>query len=152
LKDILNHLCASIDQLVWPWVTSILLMDPDGTKLWPAAGPKVPEDWARTISPLPVAEDTGLCGTAAFLKSRVIVRNVATEAAWREEYRTPALENGIRAGWSHPIMTKDGQVLGTFAVYSSEAREPSGADLALIETVARIGLVAIEHQRSQEEL
>ena len=99
-----------------------------------------------------MAADTGLCGTAAFLKTRVIVPDVASESTWREEYRGPALKNGIRAGWSQPILTKDNQVLGTFAIYSAEPRVPTNEDLALIEVGARITLVAIERQQSQEDL
>jgi PAS domain S-box-containing protein len=54
--------------------------------------------------------------------------------------------------WSHPILEKDGQVLGTFTVYSSEARDPTGAERTLVEEAARIALIAIEHQRSLENL
>jgi PAS domain S-box-containing protein len=152
LPDILNHVCTSIDRQIAPWFTAILLMDQDGKRLWPSAGPKVPQDWARAITPLPVAVDTGLCGTAACVKTRVVVTDIATESGWREEYRGRALKNAIRAGWSQPIVTNDNQVLGTFAVYSPESRVPTGEDLALIEAAARIVLIAIERQRSQEAL
>jgi len=152
LTDILNHVCSSIDLHIAPWITSILLMDADGKRLWPSAGSGVPHDWARAITPLPVAPDTGLCGTAAFLKTRVIVPDVAAEPVWREDLRDVALENGIRAGWSQPILTKDKQVLGTFAIYSAEPHVPTGTELALVEGSGRIALIAIERQRSQEAL
>lgn len=152
LTDILNHVCTSIDLHIAPSITSILLMDPDGKRLWPSAGSGVPHDWALAITPLPVAPDTGLCGTAAFLKTRVIVPDVATEPVWREDLRAVALKNGIRAAWSQPILTNDNQVLGTFAIYSAESRVPTGEDLALVEAAARITLIAIERRRSQEAI
>ncbi|HYA23522.1 MAG TPA: PAS domain-containing protein [Terriglobales bacterium] len=152
LTDILNHLCQSIDLLVSPWITTILLMDPDGTSLRPAAGPRVPEEWVRAITPLPVAAGTGLCGTAAFLKTRVIVPDVAAEPIWLETHRGLALKNAIRAGWSQPILTQDNQVLGTLAAYSAESRLPTDEDVALIEAAGRVALIAIERQRSQEAL
>jgi formate hydrogenlyase transcriptional activator len=152
LTDILNHVCTSIDLQISPSVTTVLLMDPDGKTLWPSAGPRVPQDWVRAITPLPVCRDMGLCSTAAFLKTRIIVPDVATERIWAEEYRELALKNGIRAGWSQPILTKDNQVLGTFAIYSAESRVPTDSDLALIEAAGRNALIAIERQRSQEAL
>src|SRR5215813_4083407 len=156
LTDILNHVCTSLDAEISPRFTTILLMDPDGKRLWPTAGPNVPADWVRAISPMPVAADTGLCGTAAFVKERVIVPDVATESIWQEEYRPLALKNGIRAGWSQPILSKENEVLGTFAVYSAQTRVPTTEDLALMEAAARTGrdiaLIAIERQRSQESL
>jgi PAS domain S-box-containing protein len=151
LKDILNHLCSSIDVQVSPSVTTVQLMDPDGKRLWQTAGPLVPREWVSVISPGPVALEAGLCGTAAFLKARVIVTDVATDPGWPDQYRDLAIRNGIRAAWSQPILTKDNQVLGTFALYSSESRVPTDADLALIEGAGRIALIAIEGQRSRAE-
>jgi GAF domain-containing protein len=130
LKDVLTNLCNSIDVQVSPSVTSVLLMERDGKHLVLTAGPQVPPEWVCAIDPVPVAPDAGLCGTAAFLKARVIVTDVATEPNWHDEYRDIAIRNGIRAAWSEPILTKDNQVLGTFALYSSESRVPTDVDLA----------------------
>ena len=152
LNDILNHVCTSMDLLVAPSMTTILLMDPDGRRLWHTAGPRVPREWVPIISPLPVALEAGLCGTAAFLKERIVVPDVATDANWPDRLRPIAMRNGIRAGWSEPILTKDRQVLGTFALYSPQSRVPTDADLALVESAGRIALIAIERQRSQEAL
>jgi len=152
LTDILTHVCASVDRFISPSITTILLMDSDGQRLWPAAGPRVPPEWTRAISPLLVDPDSGLCSTAAALKTRVIVPDVAREPIWLDEYRDLALTLGIRAGWSQPIVTKDKQVLGTFAVYSPECRVPTDDDLALIEAAGHVTLLAIERQRSHEAL
>jgi len=152
LNDILNHLCSSMDLHVSPSMTTVLLMDPDGRRLWHTAGCRVPREWVPIISPLPVALDAGLCGTAAFLKKRIVVPDVATDPNWPDRLRPIAIKNGIRAGWSEPILTKDRQVLGTFALYAPESRVPTDADLALIEGAGRIALIAIEGQRSQEAL
>src|ERR1700730_1950590 len=89
---------------------------------------------------------------AACWRTRVIVPDVAMEPIFAEKYRDVALQNGIRAGWSQPILTKDNQVLGTFAIYSAESRVPTAEDLGLIEAAGRIALIAIDRQRSQEAL
>jgi formate hydrogenlyase transcriptional activator len=152
LKDILNDLCCSIDVEASPVISTVLLMDPDGERLWHTAGPLVPRDWLPVISPLPVSAHAGCCGAAALLKERVIVADVATDINWLDEYRDLAIKNGIRAAWSEPILTKDGEVLGTFALYSSEPRVPTNAEIELIEGARHIALIAIERQRSQEAL
>src|ERR1700737_3312239 len=87
LTNILTDVCASIDRYISPSITTILLMDPDGQRLWPAAGPKVPETWTRALSPLLVDPDAGLCSTAAALKTPVIVPDVASEPLWLAGYR-----------------------------------------------------------------
>jgi formate hydrogenlyase transcriptional activator len=152
LKEILNDLCCSIDVEASPAISTVLLMDPDGERLWHTAGNLVPRDWLPVISPLPISLHAGCCGAAAILKERVIVADVATDINWLDEYRDLAIKNGIRAAWSEPILTKDGEVLGTFALYSSEPRIPTDAEIKLIEGARHIALIAIERQRSQEAL
>jgi len=152
LKDILNNLCCSIDAEASSVMSTVLLMDPDGERLWHTAGTLVPRDWLPVISPLPISPHAGCCGAAALLKERVIVADVATDINWIDEYRDLAIKNGIRAAWSEPILTKDGEVLGTFALYSSEPRIPTDAEIELIEGAGHIALIAIERQRSHRAL
>jgi formate hydrogenlyase transcriptional activator len=153
LPEVLDQLCTVIDCQVSPAKTTILLLDPDGQRLWPSAGPEISPDWIRAISPLPVGAQVGLCGRAASLKTCVVVPDVATEPIWLfEDAREVALRSGIRAAWSQPILTKDNQVLGTFAVYSTEPKVPTEADLALAASAGNIALIAIERQRSHAAL
>jgi PAS domain S-box-containing protein len=149
LKDILNELCCSMDVEASPVISTVLLMDPDGERLWHTAGTRVPRDWLPVISPLPVSPHAGCCSAAALLKERVIVADVATDINWLDEFRDLAITNGIRAAWSEPILTKDGEVLGTFALYSSEPRIPTDAEIELIEAAGHIALIAIERKRSR---
>jgi PAS domain S-box-containing protein len=152
LYDVLDQLCSAIDVQVSPSVTTVLLMDADRKRLLQGGGARVPREWISTITPVPVAFEAGLCGTAAFLKKRVIVPDVATEVNWPDQFRDLAIRNGILAAWSEPILTKDNEVLGTFALYSHEARVPTDEDLALIEGAGHIASIAIQHEQSQQAL
>src|SRR4029077_5805682 len=152
LREVLDQLCSAIDVYVAPSVTTVLLMDASGKQLWQAGGPRVSREWISAIIPVSIALDAGLCGTAAFLKERVIVPDVATDPKWPDQYRDMAIRNGIRAAWSEPILTKNNEVLGTFALYSHDSRVPSEEDLAIIEGAGHIARIAIERQRSQESL
>src|SRR5579872_4890083 len=144
--------CSAIDVYVAPSVTTVLLIDASGKQLWQAGGPRVSREWISAIIPVSIALDAGLCGTAAFLKERVIVPDVATEPNWPDQFRDLAIRNGIRAAWSEPILTKNNEVLGTFALYSHDSRVPSEEDLAIIEGAGHIARIAVERKRSQEAL
>jgi len=152
LREVLDQLCSAIDVYVAPSVTTVLLMDASGKQLWQAGGPRVSREWISAIIPVSIALDAGLCGTAAFLKERVIVPDVATEPNWPDQFRDLAIRNGIRAAWSEPILTKNNEVLGTFALYSHDSRVPSEEDLAIIEGAGQIARIAVERKRSQEAL
>jgi signal transduction histidine kinase len=79
------------------------------------------------------------------------VADTLSDPLW-EEYREIAREFGLRACWSAPVFATDGKVLGTFAMYYREPRSPTAADLELIGRAAHIASIAIERQRSEEEL
>jgi PAS domain S-box-containing protein len=152
LDDILNDLCNSIDVQASEGYSTILLMEPEGQRLWHAAGPRVPRSWLPAITPRPIGPREGCCGAAAYRKERVIISDVATDPVWPEEFRNLALQNGIRAAWSEPILTRDGELLGTFALYSPKPRPPTPAELELIAAAGHIALIAISRQRTREAL
>ena len=98
----------------------------------------------------------GSCGTAAFRKKPVMNSDIASDPLWSgipaEEYREIALRHGLRAAWSQPLISKDDEVLGTFAMYHMEPHSPSTSDLQLIEGAANVALIAIQSDRSQKAL
>ena len=153
LAEILANLCAAIDTQSPGIISSVLLMDPDGQRLWPAAGPRVPSGWTEAISPLMIGPDMGSCGGAAFRKERVIVSDIASDPLVpTAELRDIALAHGLRASWSQPLLSKDDEVLGTFAMYYGAPRGPSTRELRLIEDAGHIAVIAIEGERSQAAL
>jgi len=156
LADILTNLCAAIDAQSPDIISTILLADSDGRQLRPVAGPRVPRGWAEAITPLTVGPDIGSCGTAAYLKERVIISDIASDPRWSgappSQSRDVAMSYGLRAAWSEPLISKDNELLGTFAMYYSSPRTPSNRDLRLIDDAAQIALIAIEGQRSQTAL
>ena len=156
LADILTEVCIAIDAENPRIISTILLMDPDGMRLWPTAGPRVPAGWSRAISPLKVAPDMGSCGTAAFRKELVIISDIATDPRWSatppEQSREVAISYGLRAAWSKPLLSRGDRVLGTFALYYGEPRTPDVGDLRLIEDASHIALTAIEVEQSRKAL
>jgi len=124
--------------------------------LRPGAGRRVPEGWTQTITPLPIGPQMGSCGTAAFLKKPVITSDIASDPLWciveGTDYKNLALSYGLRAAWSYPLISKDDEVLGTFAIYYPEPMRPGDSDLEWIETAANIAVIAIESDRSRAAL
>jgi PAS domain S-box-containing protein len=151
LVDILENLCDTIDAQADNIISTVLLMDADGMHLRPVAGRRVPRGWVETTGALAIGPCRGSCGTAAFLKQRVIVSDIATDPLW-VNYRDVALSNGLRASWSQPLLSKTQQVLGTFGMHYTEPRIPSETDLRLIEGAGHIAVIAIEGERSRAAL
>ncbi len=148
LSEVLNDLCASIDAHAPPVASMVCLMEPDGKELVPGAGPHIPAALTAAITPWPIGPNRGSCGTAAFTKQRVIIPDISDDPRWPDEARDLALNHGFCAAWSEPLISKDGEVLGTFCLSYAEPRIPNSRDLELIQAAGHIALVAIELERS----
>jgi len=154
LKSVLAALCDGIDALDPDLRSSVLIADADGRQLWPAAGRRFPEDYKQLISPLPIAQGMGACGTAAFRKEFVIT-DIATDPNWSgpaEPCRRMALRHGLHTAWSFPIVSNDGTLLGTFGMHHAKAHTVAGDELELLEKAGHIALIAIERDRAQTAL
>jgi len=78
----------------------------------------------------------------------VIVPNISKDPRWPDDARDLTLRHGFTAAWSEPLISKDGEVLGTFAMYFPEPRIPLSSDFELINAAGHIARIAIELERS----
>jgi PAS domain S-box-containing protein len=147
---VLAKLVREAEALVPDMRCSILLVAPDGRHLRHGFGPSLPGDYNAAIDGIEIGPDVGSCGAAAHLGKRVIVEDVMTHPNW-EAVRDLARRANIRASWSEPIRSSDGEVLGTFAMYYSNVRSPDEHELRVMESWAHLAGIAIERRRTTAE-
>jgi signal transduction histidine kinase len=149
LPDVLTALCRLIEQHASAMLCSILLLD--GDQLRHGAAPSLPPEYCDAIDGIRIGPSIGSCGTAAYTRQPVVVSDVGSDPLWND-FSQLALAHGLRACWSFPILTTDGRCLGTFAMYYRAVRLPEPADWDLIELATHLAGVAIERNRTAEEL
>lgn len=130
---------------------SILLLDEDGRHLRHGAAPSLPKAYCEAIDGAEISPCAGSCGTAAFRGKPVFVSDIATDPLWAE-FKAVALPHGLRACWSTPIITAGPKVLGTFAMYHREPREPTVRDLAFVDLVTQSAALIIDRARARTAL
>jgi len=130
---------------------SILLLDQDGKHLRHGAAPSLPPAYMAAINGAEIGACAGSCGTAAYMGAAVFVNDIATDPLWAD-YKELALGHGLRACWSIPILTRGRKVLGTFAMYHREPREPTIRDLMLVDLVTQTAALVIDRERAHEAL
>ena len=86
-----------------------------------------------------------------YTRRTVIVTDVLTDPLWTD-YRDLAKRYGLRACWSSPILSPHGELLGSFAMYREEAREPQPEEMRLTEIATHLAGIAIDRQRQQQIL
>lgn len=144
LKEILDQILKWVeDHSVNTIYTSILLYNKDTEQLFNGSSAALPDEYNRAINGIKAEASAGSCGTAAFHKKQVIVDDITTNPLW-DNYRTYALKAGFYACWSTPVLGKNDELLGTFAIYYPTPRQPSKHDLKLVNEIAGIAAMAIE--------
>jgi len=129
---------------------TIWLPDADGKHLYCAAAPSLP-GFPASVGTTLIGPRGASCGTAVYRREPVYVADIFQEPAW-DDYRDRMAPFGIRAVWSRPLFTREGKVLGTFAILYREVRNPDAVDLQLIENAGHIAGIAIERHLHQEAL
>jgi hypothetical protein len=130
---------------------SILLLDAEGKHLLHGAAPSLPRAYCEAIHGTEIGACVGSCGTAAFLGAAVYVSDIATDPLWAD-FKDLALQHGLRACWSIPILSQGGRVLGTFAMYHREPREPTFRDLLLVDLTIQTAALVIDRDRAKAAL
>lgn len=152
LEEVLGSLVEVMEEQSDDMVCCICLVNADGSRLIPIAGPSLPAGFREALADgVPIGPSSGSCGTAAFRKQPVAVADIAADPIW-EELGGIALEHGLRACWSTPIFAKRGDVLGTFAIYNREPRDPDSRTSSLAEVATRLASIAIERARGEAAL
>jgi two-component sensor histidine kinase len=129
-------------------LASVLFLSPDGKYLLEGAAPSLPKEYNAAIHGAAIGAGVGSCGTAAFTGQPVIVSDIDTDPLWKD-YKHIALKHGLRACWSIPIKAADGSVLGTFANYYREPKQPTARDIEVNSMIARTTGIAIERHRNE---
>ena len=151
LPDVLDALCEIIERQSQHGIIATVLLLEDGRRLRSVAGRRAPADYTRALDGVEIGPCVGSCGTAAHRREPVIVTDIAADPLWAD-YRDLALRHGLRACWSTPILSSEGSVLGTFAVYYPMPCRPAVDEMRLIDILTRTASVAIERRRAEAAL
>jgi GAF domain-containing protein len=99
-------------------------------------------EYARCVDGFLISSLSLACGLAAATRSAVITSDVIEDPAWAR-WRWLANEFDYRACWSFPIETREGKLVGTFAMYHREPTVARKTDLELASVLTRAAAMII---------
>lgn len=130
---------------------SVLLADEKGQRLLHGAAPSLPEAYNTAVHGLVIGPKAGSCGTAAFKHKPVFVDDIAGDPLWND-FKHLAATHGLGACHSTPIVSSQGRLLGTIAMYYRRPHNPRAHDRQLIERATHLAGIAIERRQAEEAL
>jgi len=153
LPAILDAICRLVEGTASGCYCSVVLVDPSGARLEQGAAPSLPPSFIASIIGRPVNPDSGPCAMAVWLNEQIIATDLSSETRWASYDWCPmALSHGLKSCWSTPISSATGKVLGAFAIYYNEPKDPTPRHLALIEQFTHIASIAIERVQGDAAL
>jgi len=151
LKEVLTSVARVVESHREGMLCSVWLLDQDRVHMRAIAAPNLPESYVAALDGFVVGPQSGSCGAAVNQRKPVFVSDVLTDPIL-EQVRDIIAAHGIRACWSAPIISHQGEILGTFAFYFRSVRSPSPRDIHLIENATSIAGIAIERKKAEENL
>jgi len=147
--EVLTQICLALEALDPVMRCSVMVLADDGKRLRNGAAPSLPEAYCQAIDGARIGPAVGSCGTAAYRGEEVFVADIASDPLWAN-FRSSALVHGLAACWSSPIISPEGGVLGTFAIYWP-APNPTVSSLvsSYLDVARRLAAIAIESARRE---
>lgn len=147
LNAVLAEICDSVEDMLPDIKATIQIVVPNGDKLIHGAAPILPDSYVQAIDGLQISPSSGTCGTAAALGERVITADITEDPKWRN-FIALARAHGIRACWSEPILSGNGVVIGTLAIYRMEIGTPEETEIEIVNEFKDLASLAIQHRNS----
>ncbi|WP_387961624.1 PAS domain-containing protein [Geojedonia litorea] len=135
---------------IFPEVRVSILSIDDG-KVWNLASHALPKAFMTGFNGEKIGPKEGSCGTAAYTKKRVIVEDISIDPLW-EKYKDFALEFGLKACWSQPIIDSKKEVVATIANYYLKPKKPTRIELDLFNRSASFLAIILDNFGNRKKL
>ncbi|WP_422777662.1 PAS domain-containing protein [Pseudomonas mediterranea] len=159
LKRVLEALCTLAEASFDGCVCSIVQVDrkhPYPTqeaipRILPGAAPNVPASLVAGLEGRVADADACPAALVAIRNEQVICCDLASETRWKD-WCTTALAHGLRANWSTPITSVNGEVTGVLSILHPESTAPGPLQQTLIAQITHLASIAIDRARGEAAL
>jgi signal transduction histidine kinase len=151
MLDVLNELCNFVDTHAPGAVSTVFLLDEDGIRLRPVAGPNAPKSWKVEIDNLQLGRPAGFCDMNENQGRALTVGSINIDPLFAV-HREAALREGLQMTRFHPILSVEKQVRGVLALSYPQRQRQSEPDAEMVERAIHLAAIAIECYRNEQEL
>lgn len=151
LRDFLAQLVLMIEAQHPGSRGSVMLRSPGSDHLELAAAPSLPPAFRDLMRRLKIGPRSGISGTAAWRKERVIIEDVHTDPL-ADGLRFLVDGMGLRSCSSTPILSYHGELLGTFALFVDRPGSPDAQHNELTAIAVHLAGIAIERHQAEERI
>ncbi len=149
LEETLEFYLKQLQKLHPGMICSVLRLR--GNRLYNWSSPGLSLDFCTAIDGAEIGDNKGSCGTAAYLKEKVVVSDIENDPRWAS-YTDLARREGVKACWSFPIIDSHNKVMGTFAIYYKKVKSPTTEEESTLERAKNLLMVILENKIAVESV
>lgn len=151
MLEVLNELCNFLDAQLPGAISTVFLLDIEGARLRPVAGPNAPKTWKEEIDHLEEGPYAVFGSTGEGQGKALTVGDINSDAIFAV-HREAALREGLQMASFRPILTIEKEILGALALSYPQRADWPKPDTEMIERAVHLAAIAIECYRSEQEL
>jgi PAS domain S-box-containing protein len=151
LRNTMDYFLHGIEKVYPDMICSVMALDEEEEHLFRFSTPGLPKEYMDLIDGAETGVNAGSCGTSAHRRELVVVSDIETDPLWIK-YKSIALKFGLRACWSVPVISHEGRVLATFAVYYKTIKSPTEDEINAISKFAGILAILMEKEIAEARL
>ncbi|KXS36097.1 MAG: two-component response regulator [Halomonadaceae bacterium T82-2] len=131
-------------------LVSIMRYDAATRTLSLVPGTSFSADYVAALQYAEIGPEAGSCGSAAYHGRLTITEDIHEDPKWAA-YRALADREGLRACWSMPVLSTQGELLGTFGVYHRHPAAPTEQECQRMQQAAALVALAVIRDREARD-
>ena len=151
LQNTVDFYLRGIEKMFPDMICSILMLRDDKKSIEHLSAPSLPAAFSEAVNGSKIGSNAGSCGTAMFLKERVITTDINTDPLW-EDYRGLAEQYNLQSCWSFPILNAQNEVMATIAAYHTYPKQPTDKELRIMEVACNLLRIIFENKKTEANL
>ena len=151
LLNVLERVCAKIQQFMPNSISAIHVFDDVSRQLSFAAGPRLPLDFAAALQKIQIGKNHTTVGATAQTKDLVVIADVENDPAWREKLAEARIAD-IKSSWALPVLGQNDELLAVISLYYREEHVPGTSEITLVNMACKLAGIAIERDRNYQSL
>lgn len=151
LANVLERVCAKIQQFLPNGLPAIHIFDDVSRQLNFAAGPRLPLDFVASFQKIQYGKNHTTVGAAAYIRDLVIVQNIEEDPSWKEKI-TEARIAGFVSSWALPVLGQRDELLAVITLFYKEEHKPATSEIALVNMACKLAGIAIERDKNYQSL
>lgn len=146
LEDTFDAIARWIEVLLPDAVPAFMRFDAKRQTLSLIPNQRFSKAYQDCLQAVPIGPDTASFGSAAFCREPVVTEDIRSDPRWAP-FRDAADREGLRACWSNPVLTAEGELLGTFGIYFRDPNHPTEAGRRRMRQASALVALAILRDR-----